>query len=311
MANKFLDKDGLLYFWQKIVNKFVAKEDGKGLSSNDFTDGEKTKLSGIAEGATKNTVEDVLTSTSKTNALSANQGKILDDKIKAINTNLEDLGAGDMLKSTYDIDGNGQVDKADNADKLGGQAPAYYAKATDLNNYVATAKVGKASGVASLGADGKVPASQLPETAPIEHTHDMSDVTGLENALAGKSATGHKHTTSEITDFGTEMAKKANATHGHEISEVNGLQTKLDNMVAVAEGKRTSYVFDTVDAMNTWLAETSNTKDLKTGDVFLIRAVDVPDYWWDATKSKPQILETTKVDLTTITNSEIDTIVAS
>lgn len=30
--------------------KFVAQETGKGLSSNDYTSAEKTKLSGIAEG---------------------------------------------------------------------------------------------------------------------------------------------------------------------------------------------------------------------------------------------------------------------
>ena len=33
--------------------KFVAQETGKGLSSNDYTSAEKTKLSGIAEGANK------------------------------------------------------------------------------------------------------------------------------------------------------------------------------------------------------------------------------------------------------------------
>lgn len=53
MANKFLDDNGVLYLWNKIKSLFVQKEDGKGLSSNDFTDAEKTKLSGIAEGANK------------------------------------------------------------------------------------------------------------------------------------------------------------------------------------------------------------------------------------------------------------------
>ena len=33
--------------------KFVAQETGKGLSTNDYTTAEKTKLSGIAEGANK------------------------------------------------------------------------------------------------------------------------------------------------------------------------------------------------------------------------------------------------------------------
>lgn len=52
MAN-YLDKNGLLYLWQKITTKFVAKESGKGLSTNDFTNELKTKLDGIEAGATK------------------------------------------------------------------------------------------------------------------------------------------------------------------------------------------------------------------------------------------------------------------
>ena len=47
MARKVLDDNGVLYFWSKIKSFFVAKEDGKGLSTNDYTDAEKTKLAGI------------------------------------------------------------------------------------------------------------------------------------------------------------------------------------------------------------------------------------------------------------------------
>jgi len=59
MANKYLDENGLLYFWQKIKNKFVAQETGKGLSTNDYTTAEKNKLSGIASGAQVNVIESV------------------------------------------------------------------------------------------------------------------------------------------------------------------------------------------------------------------------------------------------------------
>lgn len=48
---KFLDENGLLYLWQKIVGKFVAKETGKSLSTNDYTTAEKQKLAGIAANA--------------------------------------------------------------------------------------------------------------------------------------------------------------------------------------------------------------------------------------------------------------------
>lgn len=129
MAKKYLDGDGLLYYHQKVVNQFVKKDGAKVLSTNDYTTTEKNKLAGIEEGATKTTIVDGLTSTSATSALSANQGKVLNDKIAAINTNLEDLGAGDMLKSVYDVNDDGVVD---NAEKLGGQLPSYYAKASDI-----------------------------------------------------------------------------------------------------------------------------------------------------------------------------------
>ncbi len=226
MATKFLDDNGLLYFWQKIVNKITG-----------------------------NIVND-LTSSAADKSLSAAQGKVLDEKIKAINTNMGNLGGGDMLKSAYDTNNDGKVDKANAADtagdaeKLGGQLPEYYAKKAEL-------------------------------------------FSGSYNDLSDKP-----------TDF-------APTEHTHEISEVNGLQDELDDMVAVAQGKCSSYVFDTVEGLDTWLSDSENTEKLKTGDVFYIRAVEVPDYWWDADTSSKQILETTKVDLTTITNAEIDTIVAS
>lgn len=50
MAN-WLDYDGLLYFWQKIKSKLdnkVDKVSGKGLSTNDYTTAEKTKLAGLS-----------------------------------------------------------------------------------------------------------------------------------------------------------------------------------------------------------------------------------------------------------------------
>lgn len=48
--SKFLDENGLLYLWGKIktlAGSKVDKETGKGLSSNDFTAEEKTKLEGL------------------------------------------------------------------------------------------------------------------------------------------------------------------------------------------------------------------------------------------------------------------------
>lgn len=68
MANKIdyrLDENGLAHLWQRIkllvtnkVSNKVDKVDGKGLSTNDYTNAEKTKLAGIESGAQKNVQPD-------------------------------------------------------------------------------------------------------------------------------------------------------------------------------------------------------------------------------------------------------------
>lgn len=62
-----------------LDNQKVDKVTGKELSTNDYTTAEKNKLAGIAARATANTVTNSLTSTSTTAALSAAQGKALND----------------------------------------------------------------------------------------------------------------------------------------------------------------------------------------------------------------------------------------
>jgi len=137
-VSKYLDQNGLLYFWQKIkalLNDKVDKEAGKGLSTNDYTTDEKNKLGGIEAQANKTIVNNTLASDSTTEALSAAQGKALNQRIDDVVEGMGDLGYGDMMKMTYDPDGDGVVD---NASALGGQAPSYYAKATDIPTKVST-----------------------------------------------------------------------------------------------------------------------------------------------------------------------------
>ena len=61
---KYLDLEGLKYYHSKTQEEFVAKEAGKGLSTNDYTTAEKSKLAGIAEGANKTTVDSALSASS-------------------------------------------------------------------------------------------------------------------------------------------------------------------------------------------------------------------------------------------------------
>lgn len=78
-----------------------AKEAGKGLSKNDFTDELKTKLDGVEAGATANVVSDRLDDTSTTNALSAAKGKKLaESKVDISRTYLVEK-IGDQAHAIY------------------------------------------------------------------------------------------------------------------------------------------------------------------------------------------------------------------
>lgn len=74
--------------------------------------------------------------------------------------------------------------------------------------------------------------------------------------------------------------------------EINNIKERLSDVESelavvrrIAEGKNAAYIFDTVDAMNEWLAVPENTAKLRVGDSFWIREQEVPDYWWDGTQA--------------------------
>ena len=73
------------------------------------------------------------------------------------------------------------------------------------------------------------------------------------------------------------------------------LQEEAAEALAIAKGRAKGYVFDTVEDLDTWLTDEAHTLELAVGDNFYIRALDVPDYWWDGAQKQP--LETQKVEI--------------
>lgn len=75
--SKFLDENGLLYLWGKIktlAGGKVDKVDGKGLSTNDFTTAEKSKLEGLENYTLPAASADVLGGVKVGAGLAVNQG---------------------------------------------------------------------------------------------------------------------------------------------------------------------------------------------------------------------------------------------
>lgn len=90
MSKKYVDLDGLSHFKAKADNEYVAKETGKGLSTNDYTTEEKNKLNGVETGAEANIIESIVvngttaTIENKTATVTVDAGSI--DSISVNNT---------------------------------------------------------------------------------------------------------------------------------------------------------------------------------------------------------------------------------
>ena len=63
---------------------------------------------------------------------------------------------------------------------------------------------------------------------PSSHTHNISNITDLQDELDGKANSSHTHSISNITDLQTTLDGKANKIHTHSISDITNLQTTLD-----------------------------------------------------------------------------------
>lgn len=88
MMGKIPDLSAIRDWCRSRIENKVDKVAGKGLSTNDFTTEEKTKLRGIAADANKTIYTNNLAATVEGTALDAVQGKNLNDKIANISENL-------------------------------------------------------------------------------------------------------------------------------------------------------------------------------------------------------------------------------
>lgn len=96
----YLGKDQLALVWQLIKNAFVAKVEGKGLSTNDFTNDLLTKLTGIQTGAT------AVANSAKNGVITIN-GK--DETVYALPAATASLLGGVIIGAGLSIDDTGKL----------------------------------------------------------------------------------------------------------------------------------------------------------------------------------------------------------
>ena len=129
-------------------------------------------------------------------------------------TKLDGIAAGAQVNTIDAGDGLAALDAAASTKLAGIEAEA--------NKYVhpASHAISEVSGL-QAELDGK---------SDDGHTHDSRYYTETEvnNALSGKSDTGHGHAISDVTNLQTSLDGKSATGHGHVIADTTGLQTALD-----------------------------------------------------------------------------------
>lgn len=189
---------------------------------------------GASGGSGSITIVDALTSTATDAALSANQGRILRELI-------DSKGEGGVT-NWADLEGKpswiGASKPSYNWDEIGSK-PSTFTPSTHTHNYASTVKVGSTSynvsgNTISLPAYPTVPSAlKNPNALTISlngtsqgaydgsaaksfnitaasvgaaassHSHSISNVSGLQDALNGKAASSHNHNSSYVSSLGT------------------------------------------------------------------------------------------------------------
>lgn len=239
-TQKFLDNAGLVTLWANIKNTFVAKEAGKGLSTNDFTDALNTKLAGIAEGAEVNqnafsNVSDgtnTITAGAKTDTVTFAGGGIVsvaaDSSTKTVTISATAVEYDDATQSVHGLMSAADKTKLDGIDA-----------SADVNqNAFSSIKVGASTIAASVATDE----FELVQGSNITFTPDASNkaitiaATDTTYSVATTSADGLMSSTDKSKLDGIATGAEANVI---EEVQVNGTALTPSNEavnITIAEG---------------------------------------------------------------------------
>lgn len=367
MAN-YLDENGLLYFWQQLKTILAGKvntETGKGLSTNDFTDADQTKLNGIATGAQVNqnafsnvaVGETTIAADSATDTLTMVAGANVTLTPSAASDQIT-IAATDTTYSPATSSANGLMTSTQYT-KLSGIAAGAQVNVIEsitVNGTAATvtsktAAITTPTKTSDLTNDsGFITAADVPEGAAASTTTPAMDGTASVGTETTFARGDHVHPTDSTraplaspTFTGTPAAPTAAsgtnttqlATTAFVQTAISGKQNTLTWDTAPTSGSTNpvtsgglfttleSYLTTTA-ANNTYAKKTDITNVYKykgsvatvsalpstgntTGDVYNVEATDM-NYAWNGTAWDPlgEIFS-----ITSISNSQIDTILAS
>ena len=201
------------------LSQKVDKEEGKGLSANDFTDVLKTKLDGVAESANNYSLPEATAGTLGGVKVGANLSIGADGTLSAdaqqiaVDEELSDTSTNPVQnKIIYKALGEKDTAIAKKVDKETG-------KGLSSNDFTDLLKT-KLDGVTE-GANKTVTDDELSSTStnPIENRI-------VTVALSGKASVTHSHGISEVTNLQATLDGKASSVHSHSLDEISETDSK-------------------------------------------------------------------------------------
>ena len=303
MSYNYLDKTGLALVWEKIKNALsgkVDKVDGKGLSTNDYTSDEKTKLANIAAGAQVNVLEGI----QKNGTTVTIANKIANISVP---TATSDLTNDSGFITTADIPegaaGSTTTPAMDGTAAVGVElafARGDHVHPTDTSR-AAASDVSTLSGrvddlETAVGSGGSV------------DSKIASAIQGLDSSVTATSNQAISAVT--ITDGKiTASSKVTIPTNNNQLTNGAGYQTASDVSTAINNALSAAMTYKGTKATVDALPTTGN----KTGDVWHVTA-DGGEYAWSGTawEELGSVMDLSDyvedTDMVAITSTEINTI---
>ena len=303
MAYNYLDKTGLALVWEKVKNGLsgkVDKVDGKGLSSNDYTSDEKTKLAGIATGAQVNIIEGV----QKNGTTVTPTNKIVNITVP---TATSDLTNDSGFITTSDIPEGAAGSTT--TPKMDGTATVGTELAFARGDHIHPTDTSRASASDVTSLTGRV--SDLETAVGSGGSVDSKIATAIQGLDSSVSATTNQAISSvTITDGKITASTKVTVpTNTNELTNGAGFQTASEVQTAINTALTAAMTYKGTKATVSELPSSGN----KTGDVWHVTA-DGGEYAWDGSNWQElgSVLDLSDyvedTDLVAITATEINTI---
>ena len=322
MSYNYLDKIGLALVWEKIKNALsgkVDKVDGKGLSTNDYTSDEKTKLANVATGAQVNVLEGIqkngtnVTITNKianisvpttTNELTNNSGFITlaDVPEGAAGSTTTPAMDGTAAVGTETAFARGDhVHPTDTSRASASDLSALDGRVEDLEEAVGTGgSVDSKITTAIQGLDSSIAATT---------NQAIASVTITDGKITASTKATIPTKTSELTNDSNFATTSAIPTNNNQLTNGAGYQTASDVSTAINNALTSAMTYKGTKATVDALPTTGN----KVGDLWHVTA-DGGEYAWDGTNWQElgSVMDLSDyvedTDLVAITSTEINTI---